>query len=71
MREGLAQSINTAAVRLLRRIGYRRLFDTLGRLGLEDGTPAPGAGSRPGFERRADGRDGGRLCDVRQWRKKG
>lgn len=35
MREGLAQSINTAAVRLLRRIGYRRLFDTLGRLGLE------------------------------------
>ena len=35
MREGLAQSINTAAVRLLRRIGYRRLFDTLGRLGVE------------------------------------
>ncbi len=35
MREGLAQSINTAAVRLLRRIGYQRLFDTLERLGLE------------------------------------
>lgn len=34
MREGLAQSINTAAVRLLRRIGYRRLYDTLGRLGI-------------------------------------
>ena len=37
MREGLAHSINTAAVRLLQRVGYDRLFDTLGRLGLETG----------------------------------
>lgn len=31
MREGLVHSINTAAVRLLQRVGYDRLFDTLAR----------------------------------------
>lgn len=35
LREGLVHSINTAAVRLLQRIGYDRLFDTLARLGLK------------------------------------
>ena len=35
MREGLVHSINTAAVRLLLRVGYERLFDTLARLGLK------------------------------------
>ena len=37
MRDGLVKSINTAAVRLLQRVGYDSLFDTLGRLGLETG----------------------------------
>ena len=35
MRDGLVESINTAAVRLLLRIGYPPLFDTLERLGIE------------------------------------
>ncbi|MDE0457875.1 MAG: transglycosylase domain-containing protein, partial [Chromatiales bacterium] len=35
MREGLVHSINTAAVRLLQRVGYDTLFDTLARLGLK------------------------------------
>ena len=35
MRDGLVESINTAAVRLLLRIGYPSLLDTLERLGLE------------------------------------
>ena len=35
MRDGIVHSINTAAVRLLERIGYERLFDTLERLGLK------------------------------------
>ena len=35
MRDGIVRSINTAAVRLLKDIGYEKLFDTLERLGLE------------------------------------
>ena len=35
MSDGIVHSINTAAVRLLERIGYEKLFDTLERLGLK------------------------------------